>query len=319
MELKQISVMISSYKQLDYLKEALESVLGQSIPFYEILVVDDCSQDGTIEYLRAQEQIHDTLRVIELEENQGLSGSRNKGLKFLTGQYFIFLDGDDWLTTDAHETLQGMIADQDHDICVYDYVCIDDDTKQTFKLSDRSPHFSSAGLKNYAPKSPEDIAKVMQTSPQSWLFLHRRAFVEKEKLDFKSVIFEDFPWHFQCLALAKTIRCTDKELVHYRVHSKSLLRTSVNNHKELFEVFARTESFFNSSSATKPAYVEMFRWYRFSVLAFSLTIPNRYTEDVKPQIARNLLSIPTILDFVMADEERQKLQTVKKIAARGVV
>lgn len=91
-----ITVIIPCYNQAHYLGEAIESVLAQSYPHIEILVIDDGSPDNTAEVAAKYDQV----RYIR-QENQGLSGARNTGIRESTGQYLVFLDADDRLVPDG--------------------------------------------------------------------------------------------------------------------------------------------------------------------------------------------------------------------------
>ncbi|GAB4374193.1 MAG: hypothetical protein Kow00121_18270 [Elainellaceae cyanobacterium] len=90
-----VSVIIPCYKQAHYLGEAIESVLTQTYSHYEIIVVDDGSPDNTAEVAARY-----PVRYI-WQENQGLSGARNTGIRASQGQYLVFLDADDRLTPNA--------------------------------------------------------------------------------------------------------------------------------------------------------------------------------------------------------------------------
>ena len=89
-----VSVIIPVYNVQPYLREALDSVLGQSYQDLEIIMIDDGSTDGSgkicDEYARKDERI----RVIH-QENKGLSSARNAGLDVMTGDAVAFLDPDD--------------------------------------------------------------------------------------------------------------------------------------------------------------------------------------------------------------------------------
>ncbi|HUQ96869.1 MAG TPA: glycosyltransferase [Chitinophagaceae bacterium] len=94
-----ISVIIPCYNHGAYLAEAIESVLQQTVPAYEILVIDDGSTDNTKAIACGFEKV-----TYHYQTNQGLSAARNAGIKKATGKYIIFADADDWLLPDAFET-----------------------------------------------------------------------------------------------------------------------------------------------------------------------------------------------------------------------
>ena len=102
-----VSVVIPSYKQAHFLSEAIESVLRQTYPAVEIIVVDDGSPDETAEVASRYEHI----RCIR-QENQGIARARNIGYRASRGAYVIFLDADDRLTPTAVETHLRCFADR---------------------------------------------------------------------------------------------------------------------------------------------------------------------------------------------------------------
>lgn len=86
------SIIITSYNQREFIKDSLDSALSLRSPASEIIVVDDGSKDGSQEILR---QYGDAIRLVCLETNQGAGAARNCGAALATGEYLVFLDGDD--------------------------------------------------------------------------------------------------------------------------------------------------------------------------------------------------------------------------------
>src|SRR5829696_5537524 len=93
-----VSVVIPCYNQAHFLGEAIESVLAQSHPNFEVIVVDDGSPDNTSEVAAR----YPGVRLVR-QENQGLSGARHAGLARSEGEYVVFLDADDRLLPEALE------------------------------------------------------------------------------------------------------------------------------------------------------------------------------------------------------------------------
>lgn len=89
-----ISVVIPTYNRKEIVQEAIHSVLIQEPKNYEVIVVDDGSTDGTVEYLQ---KLALPIKIIS-KENGGVSSARNEGIKNAQGDYIAFLDSDDlWL------------------------------------------------------------------------------------------------------------------------------------------------------------------------------------------------------------------------------
>jgi glycosyltransferase involved in cell wall biosynthesis len=86
------SVIITFHNQRDFVKDALDSALSLRNAQFEVIAVDDASTDGSQEILR---KYHDAVQLICLETNQGACAARNRGASLATGDYLVFLDGDD--------------------------------------------------------------------------------------------------------------------------------------------------------------------------------------------------------------------------------
>ena len=88
------SIVIPAYNNAQYLSDAINSVLNQSYPHFELLVVNDASPDNAAEVIKSFSDPR--VRYIEHEVNQGLSAARNTGISNAVGDYIALLDGDDY-------------------------------------------------------------------------------------------------------------------------------------------------------------------------------------------------------------------------------
>ena len=103
-----LSVIVPVYNVAPYLRQCLDSIVGQTYENLEILLIDDGSTDesGAIcdEYGKKDERIH-----VVHQENQGASGARNTGTALAAGDYIAFVDSDDWLDIRMYETLMEVV------------------------------------------------------------------------------------------------------------------------------------------------------------------------------------------------------------------
>lgn len=91
-----VSVLIPTFNRLETLPRAVESVLKQTVGDLEFIVIDDASNDKTLEYLDSLQDSR--LKVISLKENKGVSFARNRGFSDSSGEWIALLDSDDeWL------------------------------------------------------------------------------------------------------------------------------------------------------------------------------------------------------------------------------
>ncbi|MBV9388003.1 MAG: glycosyltransferase family 2 protein [Chroococcidiopsidaceae cyanobacterium CP_BM_ER_R8_30] len=93
--MKNVSVILPAYQVAKYIGAAVESVLNQSYQDFELIIVDDGSPDQTVQI--CQQFIDPRIKIIR-QENRGLAGARNTGIRHAQGKYLALLDGDDlWL------------------------------------------------------------------------------------------------------------------------------------------------------------------------------------------------------------------------------
>ena len=107
-----VSVIIPTYNSDRYIVAAIRSVLAQTYPHWEILVIDDGSQDETQQILQPMvEQYGDRLHYI-YQTNQGVSAARNRGIEAATGEFVAFLDADDIFLPDKLAAQIAVFAEQ---------------------------------------------------------------------------------------------------------------------------------------------------------------------------------------------------------------
>ena len=99
METPLISVIVPVYNVKPYINDCIESILRQSYPKLEIILIDDGSTDGSGADCDNYARTNPRIKVIH-QENQGLSAARNRGIKESTGAYITFVDSDDYVAPD---------------------------------------------------------------------------------------------------------------------------------------------------------------------------------------------------------------------------
>jgi glycosyltransferase involved in cell wall biosynthesis len=109
-----VSIIITCYNQAEYLAEAIESVLGQTHRNFEIVVVDDGSQDDPQAIANRYPEV-----VFLKQANQGACVARNRGIEHSSGPLLVFMDGDDQLLPHAFET--GVTTFAEHPECAFAY------------------------------------------------------------------------------------------------------------------------------------------------------------------------------------------------------
>jgi glycosyltransferase involved in cell wall biosynthesis len=112
-----VSVIIPTYNRRDLVREAIASVLAQTYRDFELIVVDDGSDDGTAEVVREFAQESDCVHYV-YQSNRGVSAARNRGVAFSNGELLAFLDSDDlWQPRKLETQVAFFDAQRDAQIC----------------------------------------------------------------------------------------------------------------------------------------------------------------------------------------------------------
>ncbi len=100
-----ISIIMPAYNSSKTIEESIKSVINQSYKDWELVIVDDCSKDGTVDLVNKIKEKHEDLNIklYRNPENKGVAFSRNFGVKMAEGNIIAFLDSDDLWTRDKLE------------------------------------------------------------------------------------------------------------------------------------------------------------------------------------------------------------------------
>lgn len=212
-----ISVCITSYNQRDYLVEAIESVLNQTLMPTEIIIVDDCSQDGSQDVVSDYaSRFPDLISPIFHMQNQGVAQSRTDALAAVTGEYATFLDSDDrYLPTKLEREALELLQSDDAQIAFSNHFLIDRDGRRTGVWADAE-----------LPAQGDVFCQVMgRDFPRGRLFrselVQYRAWKQVGFYDPSLEIYEDWDMRIRLSKHCRTVYC-DEPLTEYRIHSMGL-------------------------------------------------------------------------------------------------
>ncbi|MEU6220895.1 bifunctional glycosyltransferase family 2 protein/CDP-glycerol:glycerophosphate glycerophosphotransferase [Streptomyces sp. NPDC047022] len=235
------SVIVPVYKVQAYLQECLTSVLEQPYTDIEVIAVDDCSPDASgamIDEFAARDA---RVRPLHLARNEGLGQARNAGLKEATGDYVLFLDGDDSLVPGALRDIADRLEETSGpDVLVFDYA-------RTY-WTGRTVRNQLAGLlteEGPAPFSLDDRPGLLSLLMVVWNKAYRREFIEREGFAFPPGHYEDTPWTFPVLLSTRTLATLDRVCVHYRQRRQggNILAPTGRGHFDIFGQYDRVFAF----------------------------------------------------------------------------
>ena len=143
-----VSIIMPSYNTGRFIKETIESVLAQSYPVWELIIVDDCSTDNTDDVVNqylADERIH----YIKNDTNSGAAVSRNRALRGAKGKWIAFLDSDDLWEPDKLQKQISFMRDNGYHFSYTNYIEIDEESKANGKSVTGPKRISKHGMYNY--------------------------------------------------------------------------------------------------------------------------------------------------------------------------
>ncbi|WP_088839208.1 glycosyltransferase family 2 protein [Listeria sp. ILCC792] len=118
-----VSIIMPAHNAEEHIESSINSVMLQTYQNFELLVIDDCSQDQTVNLVRGYQD--ERVKVIELKENVGVAAARNQGLKQALGKYVAFLDSDDLWKVDKLEKQIQFMEDRELALSYTAYEVID--------------------------------------------------------------------------------------------------------------------------------------------------------------------------------------------------
>lgn len=211
----------------------------KKIPFYEILVVENGSEDGT-EFLARTLQLENPETVRFLMSEKGVSNARNRGLDEARGEWVLFLDADDYFTEQAAEVLREDLFFSATDLIVHSYyagkrllhAC--PSSGERFAGSEAGKDDSALSGKAAAPAlagTVEEASVRMIENPTRytsvWSKLFRRERIEYARLRFDPALrlSEDSHFLIRFLASCRRIRFLDRPFYHYSTDNPSVVRS----------------------------------------------------------------------------------------------
>lgn len=223
-----VTVIVPVYNVERYLEQCVSSILGQSYPVLEVLLVDDGSTDGSGELCNhlAAESAH--VRVVH-KENAGLGLARNTGLDNLRPEttHVMFVDSDDWLELGVVETFVQAVEETGADCVLGGFTKRDDDGNPQFEFRLKDAVWEGDELaQSFTPRVCGSSPETSDSIPMSaWSSMFRKTNIDDHALRFPSereVISEDFVFKFKYLQTCRKVVTTSCIGYSYRTNLSSL-------------------------------------------------------------------------------------------------
>lgn len=222
-----VSVIIPVYNVEGYLDACLDSIKQQTYSNLEILVVEDCSTDRSLQAVQAHLS-DERIRLIRHERNGGLSAARNTGIQTASGEYLLFVDSDDVVDLRLVELCVNNATRANADLITYGFAPFADGTSITDLQTTGSDLLKQA-------HSLGD--EYFQLPHFAWLkFIHADLLRSTDIRFPVGLFYEDWPFHWHLGIAAKNKHQLDAKLYHYRQRGTSITGSTGRKLLDLFSV-----------------------------------------------------------------------------------
>ena len=232
-----VSIIIPVYNVEQYIESCLYSVINQTYKgTLECIIVNDCTPDQSMEVVNRLLSVYQgniLFKIINHQENKGLSAARNSGVKIAKGDYLYFLDSDDILVENAIELLSNLSLQSFPDVIMGDFDLIGDNQyiprlNTSVAIFDKQKEIFNA----FISYSLYEMA---------WNKLVKKSFFLKYDLWFREgIIHEDSLWSFNLFYYCNNLRVCFQRTYLYRVRENSIMtdpKNIIKSFKSYCEIF----------------------------------------------------------------------------------
>jgi glycosyltransferase involved in cell wall biosynthesis len=233
-----VSVIVPVYNVEPFVRECLDTIVGQTLREIEILCVNDCSTDDSRSIVQEFEGGDPRIRLIDLPRNEGLSAARNAGMNEARGEFIAFVDSDDLIDPRLCELAYGAAASSAADLVIFDFA-----------------GFTTIGDLAVARERPSDLVKVdpgdtealLSWKAYAWTKLLRTTHARTLDLQFPvGLTYEDILFHWEVLTQTPRRALLPERLCYYRQRLGSVGSQTDMRRADYLRVYDRVEAHLRS-------------------------------------------------------------------------
>lgn len=203
-----ISIIIPVYNTEKYIKETIESILNQNLDLFELILVDDGSQDNSLKILN-QYECFPNVKVLH-QKNKGAPSARNYGLSQATGDYILFFDSDDVIYSNSLKLVMQTINKNNPDLVIMNYDVVDQNQNLITEITHKK-------IKQ------DNLLDMMCLTPFPGNKIYKKEIIDKNNIIFDSVkIAQDLNFYLKYLIYVKHTEFLNVKLTKYRVIDNSV-------------------------------------------------------------------------------------------------
>lgn len=222
-----VSIIMPSYNCSDYIEETINSVLAQTYVNWELIIVDDCSSDDTLEILKKVQDKDNRIIVHQLEVNSGAAVARNKALEKAQGEYIAFLDSDDLWSPNKLELQINFMKNNN-----YIFTCTFYD-----KINE-----NGASLNNIISyKFKADYNDVLKNCPGNSTVIYNATAIEEKKYITPIKKRNDYLMWLNLMKKVDYLYCLEEVLSSHRIRENSLSKNKFSLVKYHWRIYRKLE------------------------------------------------------------------------------
>lgn len=218
-----LSIIVPVYNMAadEKLQFCLNSLVNQTITDYEIITVDDCSTDNSLEILRSYEmKFPEKIKVIASPVNKKQGGAKNLGLTVAAGEWIGFIDSDDWVTPDFYERLLKRAEETGADMVGCDYHLTDEHSMKIGQVVHNNKQSQTGEL------DQEKYRSLILDSGSLVVKIYRRHIILDYPNRFpENIFYEDNAISNSWMLRAKHFEYIEEPLYYYYQHNTSTVHT----------------------------------------------------------------------------------------------
>lgn len=225
-ELKEplVSIIMPVYNGEKYLEDTINAICESQYKNIEILCIDDCSRDNSVEICRKFAKTDARVRVYVRTENGGVAKARNTGLQICKGNYVCFADQDDIVSSDFYATMVRDIIENDCQVAISNVLYMVDGVPQDHRTIKKSCVIEGRDreqlLKWLVLDESVNDMPMNTVSKTVWNCMFDNTIIKANNVNFKRFVAYEDDWLFllEIIKLAKRVFLEEKELYTWRIH-----------------------------------------------------------------------------------------------------
>ncbi|HEF6145955.1 TPA: glycosyltransferase family 2 protein [Campylobacter jejuni] len=218
-----ISIILPTYNVEQYIARAIESCINQTFKNIEIIVVDDCGSDKSIDIVKEYAKKDDRIKIIHNEENLKLLRARYEGVKVANSPYIMFLDPDDYLELNACEECMKILKNNEIDLLFFNAFVLENNNKIERKLNFQEKCYVKKDFLKELLKTKNLFWTVWAKVIKKELYLKAVGLISLENA--KINMAEDVLLYYPLINISNTTFHLSKNLYNYQINNFSITKT----------------------------------------------------------------------------------------------